>query len=78
MVDYRLNVYHTAANEAGLNAFLIFIKDNYVSVIRGAGANSKDLECSAMFMFDNYTDMVNTVVALKGQFEIEYNLQVNI
>ena len=78
MVDFQLNVYHEAANEAGLNAFLVYMKDNYPTVIQGAAAHSKNLKCSALFVFTVYTEMVAAVQDIKANFDIEYNLQVNV
>ena len=78
MVQYQLNVYHLAANEAGLNAFLVYIKDNMGDSVAGAQANSITLKCEATFTFATYTELVSAVIMFKQNFTIDYSLQVNI
>ena len=78
MVQYQLNVYHLAANEAGLNTFLVYIKDTMAESVSGASANSITLKCEATFTFVTYTELVTAVIQFKQQFAIDYSLQVNI
>jgi len=76
-MEFQLNVSHTAENEAGLNTFLVFIKDSYPTVITGATADSEFLKCGATLVFEAYTDAVTAVGAIKSAFTIHYKLQVN-
>ena len=78
MVEYQLNVYHLAENEAGLNTFLVYIKDNMGTCVTGAEANSLTLKCQATFTFATYNELVSAVTEFKTQFTIDYSLQVNI
>jgi len=78
MVEYQLNVYHLAENEAGLNTFLVYIKDHMVGSVTGADANSLTLKCQATFTFETYAELVAAVQAFKTEFAIDYSLQVNI
>ena len=78
MVEFQLNIYHEAANEAGLNTFLVYVKDNLGDSVTGASANSITLKCEATFTFATYNELVSTVVQIKEQFAIDYSLQVNI
>ena len=77
MVDFQLTVKHTAVNEAGMNTFLVFVKDNYPTVVQSAQANSENLYCQTDLVFTAYNDAVNAVQAFKAQFSIQYILQVN-
>ena len=77
-MDFQLNIYHEAENEGGLNTFLVYIKDNMGESVTGAAANSKTLKCDATFTFATYNELVDAVVQFKGQFAIDYSLQVNI
>ena len=77
-MEFQLNIYHTAENEAGLNIFLVYIKDNMGDSVAGANANSITLKCQATFTFATYNELVSAVVAVKEQFAIDYSLQVNI
>ena len=76
-MEYQLTIYHEAENEAGLNTFLVYIKDNLADSVRNAMANSITLKCQAEFVFPTYTELVSTVVQIKEQFVIDYSLQVN-
>ena len=78
MVQYQLNVWRTAENEAGLNSFLVYIKDNMGDSVSGASANSLTLKCDATFTFETYNELVTAVTQFKAQFAIDYSLQVNI
>ena len=77
-MEYQLTIYHEAENEAGLNAFLVYIKDNMADSVAGASANSITLKCEATFMFVTYPELVTAVTQFKEHFTIDYSLQVNI
>jgi len=77
-MEFQLSVYHQAENEAGLNTFLVYMKDNMGDSIKGASANSITLKCEATFTFVTYTELVTAVIQFKQQFAIDYSLQVNI
>lgn len=76
-MEFQLNIHYIAANEGGLNTFLVFVKDNYAAEVAGVSANSKGLKCQATLVFLDYSNMVAAVIAFKGQFAIEYNMQGN-
>ena len=78
VLEFQLNIYHQAENEAGLNTFLVYIKDNMGDSVTGAQANSITLKCDATFTFATYNELVSAIIQLKGQFDINYSLQVNI
>ena len=77
-MDFQLNIYHIAEDEGGLNTFLVYIKDNMGNSVTGAQANSITLKCEATFTFATYNELVSAVQQMKGQFAIDYSLQVNI
>ena len=78
MVEFQLNIWRITENEAGLNTFLVYIKDNMGESVTGASANSLTLKCDATFTFATYNELVSAVTQLKGEFDINYSLQVNI
>ena len=71
-MKFILRVKHKAEYEGGLNAFLIFIKDNLSAGVIRFSAESESLLCSAEFEFDNYNNLVAAVQAFRAEFTIEY------
>jgi len=76
-MEFQLNVKHIAANEAGLDTFMTYIKDNYSTVVTGAMASSVGLKCQITIVFPTYAEVLTTIQTLKGQFTIEYTFQFN-
>jgi len=76
-MKFILQVNHKAENEAGLNSFLVFIKDNLAANVVRFSAESETLLCGAEFSFDEYNAVVSAVQAFRAAFTIGYIVKGN-
>lgn len=75
-MKFILQINHKAEDEAGLNAFLVFLKDNLAAFIEHASAESETLLCSTELEFTEYSEAVTAVQSIRSAFTIGYILKV--
>jgi hypothetical protein len=73
-MSFRLQITHSADDEAGLLAFITHIKDNYSTVAVGASADSENKHCLATLDFPTLNDVVAAVQDMKTNFTIKYRM----
>jgi len=74
MVEFRLNLKHTAANEPGLLDWLVYIRDNHAVSVVDWAVDSTSLDCFCTIVLATIQETVDTITGFKALFDVRYNI----
>ena len=76
-MEFQITARFNAENEAGMAAFLMFIKDNYAAEVHDASADSVKFICHATLVLTSLENSIAAIGAFKQAFDITYKLAIN-
>ena len=76
-MQFKTNIRHNAADEAGLLAWLTYIRDNVTGTIIDGSVESNSLFCNVTILNDTIQAAVATIQGFQNEFtDIQYGLAV--
>lgn len=75
-MQFKINIRHNAENEAGLLAWLTYIRDSHPTQVQDASVESQSLSCNVKLVVETINDAVAAIQGFRENFEVQYGLAV--